>query len=362
MKHPLSVLFLLEDLCYGGTQKQLLELAARLDRNRFAPSILTLTGPTDLDDQAARSNIPLLHIGASRKVDPLFFGRLPNYIKKFKPDIIVPGTALPNIWGRIWGKLLSVPVIIGTCRGGGAPARQHERYLWRFADHIICNSQASIEAMADRGVPRKHMSFIANGLDLERFHPTREKGSGQLILCVARICEDKDHETLIKAFASIAPLYINARLRLVGEGPLLESVENLVKALPPEIATRIELPGACNDPAPHYDQASIFALSSIREGQPNTILEAMASGLPVCATRAGGIPDLVSEGQTGLLSVPGDSEGLAHNLALLLGQSSLRLELGQAARKFVEKNFSFTTMVENHAILFERLAASTIKK
>lgn len=112
----MNVLFLLEDLCFGGTQRQNVELALRLDRARFRPAILTLTGPTDLDRKVLDGNITLVHLGSNRKAAPLFFARLGSAIRKLRPDVIIPCTALPNIWGRLWGKVLHIPVL-GTVRG-----------------------------------------------------------------------------------------------------------------------------------------------------------------------------------------------------------------------------------------------------
>ena len=105
----IHVLFLMEDLCYGGTQRQTLQLAARLDRDAFRPSMLTLTGPTDLDAEAEAGGIALFRMGASRRVDPLFFARLPGWLRRLDPDVIVPCTALPNIWGGLWGCLRRRP-------------------------------------------------------------------------------------------------------------------------------------------------------------------------------------------------------------------------------------------------------------
>ncbi|MBO4301023.1 MAG: glycosyl transferase family 1, partial [Desulfovibrio sp.] len=96
----MRVLFLMEDLCYGGTQRQTLELARRLNRNSFHPVMLTLTGPTDLDAVAEEALVELHHMGTTRAVPPCFFAQLPVFLYRLRPDIIVPCTALPNIWGR----------------------------------------------------------------------------------------------------------------------------------------------------------------------------------------------------------------------------------------------------------------------
>lgn len=362
MAQLLNVLFLLEDLCYGGTQKQNLALASGLDRDRFSPQILTLTGKTDMDAEAGRT-LSLRHMGKDRKVDPLFFCRLGKRIAELKPDILVPCTALPNIWGRLWGRLMGVPIIVGTCRGGGAPVRQHERFLWRLTDAIVCNSRALVEAMLDRGVPGTHLAYIPNGVDCEHFYPAKEEERPHtpLILCVARLAKDKDHATLLEAFSRLAQKDPAARLRLVGEGPEEASLRARIASMPDGVANRIDLAGASADPAPHYREASLFAMSSIREGQPNTILEAMSSGLPVCATAVGGIPDLLGAEQGGLLSEPRNAEQLAMNMERMLADADMRNRMGIRNRRFAEESFSFSSMIKNHEDLFGNLWYNKVK-
>lgn len=350
----MNVLFLLEDLCFGGTQRQNLELATRLDRARFSPSILTLTGPTDLDQKALDAGIPLVNMGKTRKAAPFFFARLGSAIKKLRPDVIVPCTALPNIWGRIWGKYLKIPVL-GSVRGGGAPVRQHERFLWPLAAHLVCNSRALFSVMRKIGVPEERLSFIPNGVDTERFHPGDRAPSGReaLIACVARLAKDKDHASLVRAFEIVAADDPDVRLRLVGDGPEEERLRQMVASLPPKIADRVEFAGPASEPAPHYRDARIFALASIREGTPNVIMEAMASGTPVCATNVGGIPDLV--GDNGLLSSPHDVHALAANLRSLLRNDELADGLGRKGREAILKGFSFAAMTGAHERLLEAI-------
>ena len=281
MPGPCSVLFLMDDLCCGGTQRQTLELARRLDRERFAPSMLMLTGPTDLDAVAAEAGIPLNYLGTGRGVARLFFLRLGAALRRLAPDILVPCTALPTIWGPIWGRILGLPVIIGTCRGGGALRRQHEWLLWRLCDHHVCNSRALVEGLRKLGEPAGRISDIPNGVATERFHPGPEPPSARppLILCVGRLAKDKGHLTLLRAFAIVARKHPEARLRLVGDGPQEAQLRMLAGTF--GLADRVEFVPGSPDVRAQYEEARIFALASVREGQPNVILEAMSSGLPI---------------------------------------------------------------------------------
>ena len=350
---PLKVLFLFEDLCFGGTQAQNLELALRLDQEKFAPEILTLTGPTDMDARVAKAGIPLHHLGRDRSVPLLFFARLGKCLGELKPDILLPCTALPNIWGRIWGKIRRVPVVIGTCRGGGAPFRQHERFLWRLADGIICNSRQLFKPMLDAGVARERMVYIPNGVDIERFRPVPKTFSVKqpLIVCVARLARDKDHKTLILAFAKLLETVPEARLRLVGEGPEEARLRKFVEsALPGEGRDRVEFAGASANPEQHFAAADICALASVREGQPNAILEAMSSCRPVCATAVGAIPELL-EGN-GLISAPGDADGLADNFLALLRAPAMAAHMAYQGRLKAETDYSYQAMVSRHQDYF----------
>ncbi|MDR2744540.1 MAG: glycosyltransferase [Desulfovibrio sp.] len=353
MAKPLRVLFFMEDLCFGGTQRQMLELARRLDRTRFVPAMLTLTGRTDMDDTARSGGIELSHLGVGRSIPRLFFLRLGRALRKDRPDILVPCTALPNIWGRIWGRAAGVPVIVGTCRGGGGPRRQHERLLWRLTEQLICNSEELREALRIVGVPASHLVCIPNGVDALRFAPAEIPPSARrsVILCVARLARDKDHLTLFRAFERIVQRLPQARLRIVGDGPERPALK--AWAANHAAGNNIDFFSGTADVRPHYDEARLFALASVREGQPNVLLEAMACGLPVCATAVGGIPALV--GDNALLSPAGDIGALADNCIRMLAEPRRCDAMGRAGRGRAERNFSFSRMVAAHEALFTRL-------
>ncbi|MDO5537871.1 MAG: glycosyltransferase [Desulfovibrionaceae bacterium] len=357
---PRRIVFLLEDLCYGGTQRQTLQLALRLDRSRFTPILLTLTGETDLDDEARAGGLEVLHMASGREVEPLFFARLLHVLRRIDADVLVPCTAMPNIWGRIWGRFLrgrfGRPLgVLGTVRGGGGPKRQHERWLWRLADHMVCNSEDLQRVLTGLGVPSERLTFIPNGVDTQRFAPQEPAPSGRapLVVCVARLCEDKDHATLVGAFEKVCQVMPEARLRLVGDGPWEERVKACAAAS--GAAANIEILPGTPDVRPHLAEAAVFALSSVREGQPNVLLEAMASGLPVCATAVGGIPRMVAQDVNGLLSPSGDSAAMAANLLRLLRDGELADRMGRANRARTVEDFSFDAMVRAHQEIFDRL-------
>jgi glycosyltransferase involved in cell wall biosynthesis len=203
-------------------------------------------------------------------------------------------------------------------------------------------------------VPREHTSFIANGVDTRHFQPgelpfpRREP----IVLCVARLVEDKDHACLLDAFAKVLGQMPEARLRLVGEGPLEAKLRDRMAQAP--LAGRVELLPAATDVAVCCRSARVFALSSRREGMPNVLLEAMASGLPAVATRVGGVPFLLRE-ENGLMVQAGDSGGLAEGLLRILRDPELAQRMGRAGRERAERDFSLSAMITAYEDLFLRL-------
>ena len=346
---PARVIFLLQDLKFGGTQRQALELARRLDPVRFRPEIWLMAAGDDLVQQARDWGLPLTWLSRQEQVGPGAVLNLWRRLRRGEIDVLLPFTVVPNIWGRILGRLARVPAIVGNCRGGGAPRRQGERWLWPLTQHIVCNSAALKKVLTGRcGVPESRLSVIPNGVDVDYFQPAPE-GAGPypaVVLSVARMVPDKDLDTLIRAFAMVAPDFPQAQLWLVGEGPLLGKLQQLAGEILPSGACRFIPPQA--DLRPLLRQAGLLALSSRTEALPNVVLEAMAAGLPVAATAVGGVPEMVTPARTGWLAPPEDPATLAAALRRLLANPEQCRDFGRAARRRVVRDFSLSAMVSRY--------------
>jgi glycosyltransferase involved in cell wall biosynthesis len=353
---PARVVFLLEDLSFGGTQRQALELARHLDRSRFRVELWVLRAGDDLAPLARKWDIPVIWLARTGWVGPPSLLALWRRLRRYPPDLLMLLTVIPNIWGRIWGRLAGLPVIVGNCRGGAAPWRQHERWLWPLAHHLLCNSNSLRDSLVARhGLPPERLTVVPNGVDPEFFQPppggTRQ--GPPVLLSVARLVPDKDHDTLLMAFARIASRHPEAELWLVGDGPRRQALEH--KAGDLALNGRVRFFSGQPDLRAFYHRAHLFVLSSVTEALPNVILEAMAAGLPIVATRVGGIPEVVVEKSTGLLVEPGDVTGLAAALDYLLKNSEIRESMGQHGRERVMQQYSLTAMVKGHEEVWTRL-------
>jgi glycosyltransferase involved in cell wall biosynthesis len=355
---PARLVLLLQDLKFGGTQRQALELARHFDPERFQVEVWLLAAGEDLAPLARDWGVHMVLLSRQERVGPAALARLWRRLQDQPVDLLMPLTVAPNIWGRVLGRLARVPVIVGNCRGGGAPRRQHERWLWPLAHHIICNS-AALKRVLTRScrVPEARVTVIPNGVDTDYFRPAPETPQPYpaVVLSVARMVPDKDPETLIRAFALAAPAFPQAQLWLVGEGPLLPAVRRLAEATLAPGSFRFIPPQA--DLRPQFRQASLLALSSRTEALPNVVLEAMAAGLPVAATAVGGVPELVAPARTGWLAAPGDPPGLAAVMSRLLEDPEQCRAFGRAGRERALRDFSLQTMARRYEDVLDRLLA-----
>ncbi len=361
-RKPFRVVFLLQDLFFGGTQRYTLELVRRLNPARFEPEIWLLMAGDDFVPLARQWRLPLAWLGRRRWVAPDSLVRLWRRLKTRPVDLLVLLTGVPNIWGRLLGRLTGVPVIVGTWRGTGCPRNNREKWLWPWADHFLCNAWELQRLMMARfRVPAERITVIHNGVDADYFSPAAapDPALRQVILCIARLVPEKDHETLIAAFARLAARHPDAELWLVGDGPKRRALQRLVEGrLPPGRVTFV--PGQI-DPLPLFRQSRVLALSSVQEGLPNVVLEAMAAGLPVVATAVGGLSEVVQPGVTGWLVPPREPAALAEALSRLLADEAERRAFGRAGRARVVERFSMAAMVQRHEEVFLRLLKGELR-
>ena len=353
---PARVVLLLEELNFGGTQRQALELALNLNPAHFNAEIWLMAAGEDMGPLAAEGDVPVVHLARRSWVGPDSLLNLWRRLRSNRIDILVLMTVIPNIWGRLLGRLAGVPIIIGTCRGDGSAFRQHEKLLRGLADHHICNA-ASLKTQLSNvyKIPDLLITVIPNGVNTEFFSPpeTAPPADRKVIICVARLVPEKDHDTLVAAFGLLAPHHPEAELWIVGDGPRHKAIAELAARTTP--AGRVRLLRGQLDLRPLLSQSSLLVLSSIEEGLPNVVLEAMAGGLPVVATDVGGLREVVEHERTGLLVSSRDEAALADAMSCLLRDETTREAFGREGRRRAEGYYSVACMVRRHEEIFQRL-------
>ncbi len=340
---PLKLAVLLQDLYFGGTQRYALHLMRGLNRTLFTPELWVLNSGSDMEAEALATGAPLVRLSRRPPGSPLALPPLARQIGRSRPDILYTLTVVPNIWGRLFGRMAGVPAIAAGFRE--LRPGQWERLLWRLTDRLVCNAEILRQrAIAHHWVPAERVGVVPNCVDTQRFTPASPPPAGPpRLVSVARLVPDKSPMVLLEAFALVRAQLPEAKLTLVGEGPLLPQVRERLDAL--GLREAVEIVSGCADVRPHLAQGQIFVLASRREGSPNAILEAMASGLPVVAARTGGIPELVEHEGTGLLVEPENPVAFAQALLRLLGDPALCAALGTAGRERAVRKHSPEAML-----------------
>jgi glycosyltransferase involved in cell wall biosynthesis len=234
--------------------------------------------------------------------------------------------------------------------------------LPRF-ERVICVSEDLQRRSLACGVPSSRCLLIENGIDVAQFTRRRAPAEARarlglepgrpLIGAVGRLSPEKGFDLLIRALGRLRESGRDAGLVIAGEGDDRPRLETLIAEL--GLGDRVRLAGFVAETTALYEAMDVYALSSLREGLPNVLLEAMAMEVPVVATRIAGVPKLIHGRENGLLIEPGDVEGLAESLGRLLDDAHLRTSLAAAGRRTIEGRYSFGSRMDAIGQLYDTL-------
>jgi glycosyltransferase involved in cell wall biosynthesis len=329
---------------------------------------LAAHGDGPLRTAAERMGIPFFPLRYVRRAispwyDALGLLELVMLFRRFRPDVVHLNSSKVGILGRLAAVLARVRTRVFTAHGWAFDATHGTaRTMYRWADRavrplatmIICVSEYQRSEGLQAGVCTAERSLvIANGVELGPV-PSRAAAGGLVeIVSVGRLAEPKDFSTLIRSMSLLRPE--TARLRLLGDGPLRASLDVEIAEL--ALGSVVELAGEVPDVRERLSRADVFVLSSSSEGMPISVLEAMASALPVVASGVPGMEELVVDGETGFLVEPGDAEAFADRLQRLTDDTALRTTLGAAGRRRAEDRFSLASWRRAHLELYGKLLA-----
>jgi L-malate glycosyltransferase len=259
-------------------------------------------------------------------------------------------------------RLGGVPVVIGSHRQLGdllTPMQSlAQNMVFRLCDRVVCNSHAAAARLMDQGLSQGKIAVIPNGLPEAAFSETRPSlpRSGKILRVglIARMNDPvKNHAGFLRTAAQLIHRCPSVEFLLVGAGPLRPELEALASQL--GLGSRVNFLGERRDIPGLLASMDVSVVFSHSESLPNVALESMAAGVPVVATRVGGNPEIVRDGETGVLIEPGDEEGLARALEQLMAQEPLRATIAQNARKFARSNFTLDRVTRQYEELYSGL-------
>ncbi|MCS7240864.1 MAG: glycosyltransferase [Candidatus Bipolaricaulota bacterium] len=362
----------------GGAENQVVHLAKRLQRRGWDVWVLSLRPPGVLAKELHDARIPAIFLGIrSRLGAPFGALRLIKMIRRLKPHIVHAHMFHANLLCRLVRPFAPVPVLVCTAHStyeAPSSAKCPQEVTWREWAYRLTDPLCDLTTQVSRAGLARYLAVKAvspykalvvyNGIDTAFFQPDqalreklrRELGVGNTFvwLSVGRLEPQKDHHTLLRAFALLGAY--EATLIIVGEGRLRHELEELANSL--GLDDRVRFLGRRQDIPALMNAADAFVLSSVWEGFPLVLVEALACGLPVVATDSGGPRELLDEERVGYLVQPKDPTALAQAMRLVMELSPTeRQRMGERGRRHILNRFDLDSIVNEWDALYTHLLA-----
>lgn len=376
---PPLIAHILYRFAVGGLENGVVNLINRIPDDQYRHVIISLTDSTDFKQRLNRKDVEVYCLNKKPGHDIGLYFRLWKLLRELKPAIthtrnlaaleMVAISMLAGVKRRIhsehgWG--------MSDLNGANRKYRLLRRVMSVIVHRYIGLSKHIVNYLhQDAGIPLDKLTQIYNGVDADRFNPDEKQPQDFspfpaefinpntiLIGTVGRMEPVKDQLTLVDAFIQLVKQseqqqQENLRLVLIGEGELRPQAQAKLDAV--GLSKQAWLPGSRDDVNSLMNCMDIFVLPSRNEGISNTILEAMATGLPVIATRVGGNPELVVDGETGILVPSDDAHQMMQALSIYVESEEKRQADGQAASQLIAKRFRLEHMVDNYLSVYDNI-------
>jgi glycosyltransferase involved in cell wall biosynthesis len=366
---------------WGGTERQFVNLGLGLDRHRFEVHFGCLRSFGPLLGELQAAGIPVHNYDIPSFRHPRAVAaqvRLARDIRRFGIQVVHSYGFYSNVFAIPAARLAGASVV-ASIRDMGvylSPAQRiAQRWMCRFADRVLVNATAIREWLVSDGYDADRISVIPNGIDLSRFEQAADgrlhadlglTASTPLIGVVGRVSRKKGLEDFLAAAAIVAPRFPDARFLIIGQPSFTPrgdkitvdgTYEDALMALATQLGVRdrVVFTGFRSDVEQILPELAISLLPSLSEGLSNTLLESMAAGVAVIATRVGGSGEVVRDSENGLLVPPSDPRSLAEAISRLLDAPDFASRLGQAARKTIVDGYSMRQLVDRTSRFYESM-------
>jgi glycosyltransferase involved in cell wall biosynthesis len=372
-RRPAAIAFVITSTDFGGTEEFLDQLAARLDRTRFEPVVVSLRAPGRVAEAMAARGVAVETLGMSGRPRPseLLAGarRLARLFDRRQVELVhsflYRGNVVAMLAARrarrrplaVWGQHSLIATSEGRLTAMAA------RWTLPLADRVVAVADAVRDMLVGVDhVPPERIEVIGNGVDSARFRPAdggavrRALGlppDAVVVGTVGRLVPEKGQRSLVEAVALGCRRGLPLALVVAGDGPERAALAALADRL--GIGPRVHLLGFQRELPRLYPAFDLFVLSSLEEASPLALLEAMACGVPAVVTPVGGMPAIIDRGECGLLAASGAPGDLLRPIARLAAEPALRRCLGQAGRHRIEREYDLAVTVRRHEELYEAM-------
>jgi len=366
MPAPIPILLMVRELNLGGSERQMAEIAKTLDRSRFDPRVGCFRPAGLRADDLRAAGVPIVHFPVPSLASVKGVLAIAAYVREQNIRLVHTFDTPANLCGIPAACLGGSAVVLSSQRVDRALWAAWQRHWLRITDHLVDGIVVNCEFLRrhlrdEERAPAGLIHLCYNGVDTRAFQPVqsaRPDGLRAATLVVGVVCAlrpEKGLDTLLDAFAAVRGLVPGMKLAIVGSGPCLAELQDRARAL-------AILPDCVFEPATPrvadwLHAIDIFVLPSLSEALSNSLMEAMACGCCVVASRVGGNPELVVHGETGMLFEPRDAAGLAAVLCLLVRDPARRGELASNAARFIHSRFSLETAAHTMGEIYSALLA-----
>lgn len=361
----IKIVHLLYRLDIGGLERFMVDMINRFHTPNYEHIVVCLTAASDFSQQLPK-NVPVYELHKAAGLDWSIHRKLFDIFKKEKPDFLHSynlATAEYHLVARLAGLAAGVHAEHGRDASDPLGKNWKHRLLRKFMAPLVhrivsVSSELSHWLQDDVGISAKKIATICNGVDTHHYRPAeqpRDYTQPIQFAHVARLEAVKNQKLLLQAFQTLLDEYPQATLNIYGDGPEKAALAQWV--MDQQLGDRIVLQGLCRNVVAALQQNHVFVLSSIAEGTPMTMLEAMACEMPVISSRVGGIPDAVEHGVCGRLYESEDVQGLVSALQYYCENPDRIGVEGKRARTVVEERYSVEQCDQHYRTIYHGISS-----
>jgi len=361
---PIPILLTVRELNLGGIERDVTQIALKIDRSRFEPHVASYRAEGLRYEELSDAGVPFLHLPLTSLKSPTAISvamKVRRYIREHGVRLVHAYDSSAVFVAPI-AQALRVPAVLSSTLGNrnllDPRTRRQVRWTDKIVDSIVVNCEAMRRHMIDdEHVASERIELCYNGVDTSEFYPDtlrQPKSNADAPFVIGAVCvlrPEKAIDLLQEAFARVRHLKPEMRLAIVGSGPELSNFQANSRRL--GLQDDCEFLPATRSVPQFLRSIDTYVSCSRSEAFSNTILEAMACGCGVVGSRVGGTPELIGNDERGLLFRPGDAADLAAKLTTLIENESLRRELGTRAAEFAKRKLSIEIAAERMAEIYE---------
>jgi L-malate glycosyltransferase len=370
---PIPILLTVRGLNLGGIERDVTQIALKIDRSRFEPHVASYTSEGIRFEELRLAGVPFLHLPVTSLKSPTTVSaalRMRRYIREHGIQVVHAFDS-SAVFVAPMARALRVPAVLSSTLGDrnlhDARTRRQVRWTDKIVDTVVVNCEAMRRHMMDdEHMAAERIELCYNGVDTTQFYPAAARKPSPVAkasfvigaVCVLR--PEKAIDLLQEAFAHVRHLKAGMKLMIVGSGPELARLDANSRRL--EIQEHCVFVPATRSVPQFLRVFDIYVSCSHSEAFSNTVLEAMACGRAVVGSRVGGTPELIGDDERGFLFQPGDAGDLAEKLAILIGDERLRCEFGTRAAEFARRNLSIEIAARRMAEIYELVLSRKAKR